>query len=88
MNLLMYIIENLFYSLHRRSMVVIYNIVNEIDKISFLLEFRRDDLVGFFGDDAEGNQCWGYIHFLKGTAHGVLATDGRQVESILHVYRT
>ena len=40
MNLFVHIVENLFHPFDRRSVVIIYHIVNEIDMIFFLLEFR------------------------------------------------
>ena len=43
--------------------------------MAFLLEFRRDDVVGILRGDGEGNDGGRHMHVLESTTHGVLAAQ-------------
>ena len=49
------------------------------------LEFGRYDLARIHGSDAEGHEGGRHVYVLEGAGHGVLASDGRKAEGVLHL---
>ena len=71
--------------LYIRHIVVKRSVLDEIELITFIFEFRRDDLLCVNSGDTEGHEHRRDIDILECSAHGVLSSDGRKAEFNLHL---
>ena len=61
------------------------SVAQQVNLIAGFLEFSGYDVTGVHRGDAESHQGGRYVNVLEGSAHRVLAADGRQTEGSLHL---